>query len=106
MATKKTAPKKSTTTAKKTTARKKAPKKPKIVPMQSFHLYKDPRPFMTFEVTRQTAYWLVIAVISIAFTAWILKFQADINDIYNQIESIQVSEPYIPTESAQETPEA
>lgn len=115
MATKKTTPKKTTAAAKKTTtavrkkspAKRKAASKPKVVPMQSFRVYHDPQPFMTFQITKQTLYWLVIAAISISFTAWILKFQSDINEIYTQIEMMQATELVAPAELSPETaPEA
>lgn len=80
---------------KKTVAKKAAPAKKKTTSkkkqqLQSFRVYKDTQPFMTLRITDQTFYWLLIAVISIGFTARILKFQSDINDIYAQIESVQI----------------
>ncbi|OYX42944.1 hypothetical protein B7Y94_02665 [Candidatus Saccharibacteria bacterium 32-49-12] len=99
MATKKAAPKKKTSSAKvastKTTPKKKAPTK-KPTSLQPFRVAKDPDDFMTYRFTRQTVYWLILAVISIAFTLWIFKFQADINDLYNQIELLQATELDVP----------
>lgn len=105
MATKKAAPKKPTSTAtkksspaaaKKSTA-KAAPKKTaakrkvakKKVDLRSFHMCQDPEPFLNVRFSRQTIYWLVIAVLAIGFSAWVLSVQADINDLFDQIEALQ-----------------
>ena len=104
MATKKPVSKKTSTTkstakattvkkapaAKKTTAKKKQPE------MQSFRLAKEPGPFMRFQITDQTIYWLIIAAISIAFVLWIFKVQNDINELYLQIERIQQQSDMLP----------
>ena len=90
MATKKKpTTKKTATKTTKRPATKRTTRAKKNEEMRSFRVYKETEPFFSFRVNKQTIYWLVIAVIAIAFTAWILKFQSDINDIYNQIESMQ-----------------
>lgn len=77
------ATKKTTTTKRKRTTKttKKAPE------MKSFRVAKEDTPFFTFKLTRQTLYWLVLSVVVVAFTLWILKLQADIQDIYNSIDA-------------------
>lgn len=82
------------TVTKKASAKRTAAKN-KSAEMQSFRLCKEPQPFMSFKPTRQTAYWLIIAVMSIAFTAWIFSIQSRITDLYNQIEMLQASEAYL-----------
>lgn len=83
--------------------------------VKSFVLTAEREPFFTFKVTKQTLYWLVIAVISLAFSGWIYKVQADINDLYDQIELMQASEstlsqpletPKVNTEPQSDQPEA
>lgn len=105
MATKKPAPKKTTT--RKTSATKKAttaksrpaakrtvnPKKPTV---RSFRRSAEVEPFMTVKLTRQTVYWLIISVVAVAFAVWVLKLQSDINELYSQIESIRASELDLP----------
>lgn len=113
MATKKPAPKKTTTARKATTAKKtsttkkattskrrptvrRAAAKPKKPAVRSFRCSAETDPFMTLKITKQTIYWLIIAVAAIAFTLWIMKLQGDINDLYDQIETIRASEVTVP----------
>jgi cell division protein FtsL len=42
---------------------------------------------MTFRVTRQTVYWLVLSLVIILFTLWLTRLQADIQDLYDQIDA-------------------
>lgn len=92
-AAKKAAPKK--TAAKKPAAKKTAVKKVDAAPAKqqasrtdskSFRITRSTVPFMTFRVTRETAYWAVLGVVVILFTAWILHLQSEIANIYDQIE--------------------
>jgi len=73
---KKVAPKR--TTAKKTSAKKAAP-------MQSFRVYKNPKPFTTFRITRQTAYWIVLLAFVAITQLWLLKIQLDISNLTDLI---------------------
>jgi len=85
MATKKTV-KKAVSKAKapikktvKKTVKKVAARVKKPAPMQSFRVYKDPTPFTTFRITRQTVYWSILLAFIIATQLWILKIQMDIS---------------------------
>lgn len=81
--------------ARTTTKRKTASKKAQ---MKSFRLCRDEQSFMTFQVTRQTIYWLIIAVIAMCFTAWVLVIQNQIHDLYNEIEQMQIEEAALTVE--------
>lgn len=84
--TKSTSTSKSSTPKKASTAKKTTKKQPE---MQSFKLAKETQPFMRAKITDQTVYWLIIGVMSITFVLWIVKFQTDIDALYDQIEYIQ-----------------
>jgi hypothetical protein len=47
---------------------------------------------MTFRVTKQTVYWLVLGAVVILFSTWILRLQADIQSIYDSIDAAQAEE--------------
>lgn len=49
--------------------------------MKSFQVAKQPKPFMVFKFTRQTAYWLVILAVIVLMQIWILKLQFDISGL-------------------------
>jgi hypothetical protein len=53
----------------------------KVVPMKSFHLYKEPKPFTKFSITRQTVYWLILLIVVLVTQLWILKIQMDIANL-------------------------
>ena len=93
--TKKTAPKKApvrkTTTAAKKAAptkavRKAAPKRKGVTKqtratekeMRSFRLYSETEPFTSMRFTRQTFYWLVLAVFIIFIQLWIIQLQLEV----------------------------
>jgi hypothetical protein len=93
-------PKKSTTKsasvkrapAKKATARPRSTsvrvsKKPQ---MQSFKLSPDVRPFVTLTPTVQTLYWTVIGILAIIFTTWLMSLQAQIHNIYDNVDTSTV----------------
>lgn len=73
---KKTAPKKKTT-------RKKAAAK--TVPMRSFRVHQDTKPFTNFHITRQTIYWILLLAFVVVMQLWILKIQLDIALLTNVI---------------------
>ena len=75
------------TTAKKSikkTTRKSTPSK-KSAEMKSFKLYKDPGPFATFRITRQTIYWSIFLIVIIITQLLILKVQIDISNLTNAL---------------------
>lgn len=68
--------------AHKTTVRtKKAPT------MKSFRASRRVEPFMTFRVSNQTAYWLVLAVLVVALGVWVTSISIRVQDIYDQIDT-------------------
>lgn len=83
----------------KKTVSKKQPK------MKSFRLAKETEPFMRAKITDQTIYWLIIGVMSITFVLWIVKFQADIDTLYDQIEHIQQQDELLEPASSVNTTE-
>jgi hypothetical protein len=87
--TKKTAPKKApvrkTTVATKKAApkRKTAAKQTRITEkeMRSFRVYAEPDPFTSMRFTRQTFYWLILAVFIIFVQLWIVQLQLEVVSI-------------------------
>lgn len=94
---------KSTKTAKPTTKTvKKAPAKKKTTTRatstkkaqpqyRSLHVSSPDRPFLSFNVTRQTFYWLIILALVLGLGGWVISLQIKINDLYNKIEENQQS---------------
>jgi hypothetical protein len=54
--------------------------------MQSFRPAPAQGPFLTLAITRQTLYWMIIAVLVVGLAAWVLYLQMQIIDIYDSIE--------------------
>lgn len=80
----KTVAKKPAATRKTTT--KSAAKKQKAVTHQSFRPSKESTPFMTFQFTQQSLYWLILSVLVLALGAWVMYLNIKIQDIYDQVE--------------------
>lgn len=53
---------------------------------QSFKLAKPQNSFFSFCVTRQTLYWLIIALIILILGMWLIHVQIDAYKIYDEIE--------------------
>lgn len=81
--------KKRPTTKKKPAAKKAAPKSRKAAPaaVRSLRLAKETRPFRSTTLTRETLYWVILGVVVVAFGAWIMKLQEEIQGIYDSIEA-------------------
>lgn len=71
------APKKTTTTRVST---KRAPK------MESFKVAKPDQQFMTFRITRQTVYWLILSAVVLALGFWVIDLNNKVQAIYDQID--------------------
>lgn len=85
MVTKKAPAKKapSIKTTGKTTRKVATVKKP--VPMRSFRVAPEVKPFVTVGLTRQTVYWSILLLFVIAMQLWIVKIQMDIITLTNSI---------------------
>ncbi len=88
MATKKPTTKKAPT--KKAPAKKKTTKAAKVAKPTSFRLTKAQRPFLTYQVTRDTYYWLILGVLSIIFVSYLMYVQNKVTDIYDQVDANSV----------------
>ncbi len=94
MATKKPTTRKTTTKkspAKKPAAKRVSTRKSKALSVRTLAsqvgLRREESDFMTFRITRQTVYWLVLGLVTILFTVWIMQLQADIQELYDQIDA-------------------
>ncbi len=95
----KTAPKKAAKPAvKKTTkpvAKPKArPAAKKKVAAQSHQTFRVSRPtsnFFSFKITDQTIYWAILMVLVLAFGAWTIRQEIEIQRIYDSIELNEAS---------------
>lgn len=82
----------------KTTKSKKAVKKPatrkpvarskKSIKIEDFRISRESSPFMTFKITQQTFYWLMLLLLIFALALWVLTIQIQTMDIINSIETL------------------
>lgn len=91
MATKKKPVTAKTSVKKKPTVARKAPVKKKVAKRTLLRSHVGLQPeetdFMTFRITRQTVYWLVLGAVVVLFTLWLMQLQSDIQDLYDQIDA-------------------
>lgn len=59
----------------------------KVPAMKSFHASRRVEPFMTFRISNQTAYWLVLAVLVVALGVWVTVISIRVQDIYDHIDT-------------------
>lgn len=67
---------------------RKAPPKKRTNAQRSFKVSKPITPFFTFQLTKQTLYWLVIGGVVLLFGIWLLELQSDIQSIYDSIDAV------------------
>lgn len=84
MATTKSPSKKSP--VKKPAARKK-PTKAKSVPVRSLRRSASD-PFLTFRISQQTLYWLVLSLVVLALGVWVISINVRVQAIYDQIDKV------------------
>lgn len=97
-ATKARTAKTSATKVRSSTPRKKSSKKQEI---RSFRVAKPDTPFLTFSITRQTLYWLVLAGVVLVFGLWLIKLQSDIQAIYDSIDATNAEQIDMPVKKKQ-----
>jgi hypothetical protein len=73
-------------TAKKTT-KKSSTTKSKRVPMRSLRPSAEESPFLTFRVTAQSVYWLIVSLLILALGVWVVTLSVKVQDLYDQIET-------------------
>ena len=98
MATAKKTTAKTSSAKPKTTTTKKAQAKTapaKKAEYESFQLATETEDFMTVRLNRQTVYWLILGVISIAFAWYTMSLTMSINDLYDQIDQIRAQDDSI-----------
>lgn len=57
--------------------------------MRSFRRHKTERPFVSYDITVQTVYWVIIGVTVVGLAAWMLVMHNRIQDIYDDIDRSQ-----------------
>jgi hypothetical protein len=62
----------------KSTVKRKASTRKKSVAMQSFRIAQDVPAFTTFQITRQTIYWIILVSFIIFAQLWILQLQIEV----------------------------
>ncbi|MGB4420420.1 MAG: hypothetical protein WBI29_01305 [Candidatus Saccharimonadales bacterium] len=60
--------------------------KPKKAKPASFKIQKETVPFMSFKITEQTVYWLVVVLLIFLLGIWVLRIQLDLSELLDQIE--------------------
>lgn len=74
------------------TAKKKpaAKRTKRATPVQrSFVRSKETQPFMSFRLTHQTVYWLIIGMLVLALGAWIVSLNVRLQGLYDQVQVLQ-----------------
>ena len=74
------------TAKKKPIARKVTKKAPKKLGYRTLRQSKSDVPFMTFQLTAQSVYWLILSMLVLALGLWVMALNVRIENIYNQID--------------------
>lgn len=87
MANSKKSTKKTTVKAKTAAVKSKTRRASRPIVYQDFRIQKESVPFMTFKLTQQTFYWLILLLLIFALSIWVLDIQLQTNDILNAVEA-------------------
>lgn len=89
------------TTTKKKSASKSSAKKASKAPIRSFTVTDDRPPFMTFRITQQTFYWVVIGALILALGIWVLTLTIKLQQVYDEIDMLQQDTTLTPNKKHQ-----
>lgn len=73
--------------AKKAPAKKSAKGKKRSDSYVSFKLQPNERPFIQFELSRQTAYWTLISILILSLGLYVIYLQSEVSYIYDQVNT-------------------
>lgn len=62
--------------------------------MRSFKVAKPDRPFMSFKLTHQTFYWVLISLLVLALGAWVTVLTIKVQSLYDRIEILKIEEKH------------
>ena len=63
--------------------------------VKSFRVSRPEQPFLTFAITKQTLYWIVLGIVIITFGLWINKLQSDVQAIYDSIDASMMNDTFV-----------
>lgn len=67
--------------------KKKSPKtNRKQAAMRSFQLSPPTQPFITFKLTQQTFYWIIICLFVLALGVWVTILSVKVQGVYDRID--------------------
>lgn len=55
--------------------------------VKSFRVSRPAEPFLTFRITNQTLYWLILAILVVGLGVWVTVISYRVQDIYDQIDT-------------------
>lgn len=55
--------------------------------MRSLRRSEEETPFMTFRITQQSVYWLILSLLVLALGIWVITLSVKVQDLYDQIET-------------------
>jgi hypothetical protein len=90
MAIKKTTSKKAPT-KKKSTVKRASAKTRSTAVLGPIRIQPETQEFMTFRLTKETVYWLVLGAVVILFTIWLMRLQMDIQALYDDVDASNLS---------------
>lgn len=76
-------------TKKRTTQKKSTRTRSSSTDMPSFKVVKDPLPFTSTKITKQTLYWVLMLAFIVVLQLWIIKLQTDVGNLTNTLTTIQ-----------------
>lgn len=68
----------------------------KATTMRSFMPSRPTEPFLTFRITHQTLYWLILAVFVLALGIWVTAISIRVQHIYDSIDATNLQADMLP----------
>jgi diacylglycerol kinase len=84
-----------------TAARKKTTRSVSQPAFRSFQISKSTTPFLTFRLTKQSAYWLILSLVVLVLGIWVTILNVRIEQLLDQVELTNATSAYsVPAKSA------
>lgn len=72
--------------------KKKSPRSKHKQAVRSFRLSPSTRPFISFKLTQQTFYWVLICLFVLALGVWVTILSVKVQGIYDRIDKFIIQE--------------
>ena len=62
---------------------------------RSLQKTNSPQPFLSFQFTQQSVYWVILSILVLALGAWVMYLTLKVNQIYDDVDAANAQNGYM-----------